>query len=434
MDTRARAKRTARGAGSTGSPAAGVPVDPPALDVGRIRKDFPILHQQVHGKPLVYLDNAATSQKPQAVVDALTHFYGYDNSNVHRGVHTLSMRATTAYEGAREKTRRFINAQDASELIFVRGTTEGINLVAQSFGRLNIEAGDDVLITGMEHHSNIVPWQIVCAERGATLNVAPMNEAGEIPLDTFERMLTERTKIVAVVHVSNSLGTVNPVEEMIQMAHRRGIPVLLDGAQAAPHLEIDVRALDCDFFVFSSHKMYGPTGIGVVYGKRELLDAMPPYQGGGDMIASVTFEKTIYNTLPHKFEAGTPNVAGVVGFGAAIDYIQSIGLPSIAAHEHALVGYATEKLLTIDGVRLIGTAGQKAGSVSFVLEDIHPHDVGTILDQEGIAVRTGHHCTQPVMDFFGIPATTRASFAMYNTKEEIDALVAAIHKVKEVFG
>ncbi|UCH83027.1 MAG: cysteine desulfurase [Candidatus Latescibacterota bacterium] len=408
--------------------------DTPALDVERIRKDFPVLNQQIHGKPLVYLDNAATSQKPQAVIDALTHYYAFDNSNVHRGVHTLSMRATDAYENTREKVRQFINAQDQSELIFVRGTTEGINLVAQSFGQAYIHSGDEVLITAMEHHSNIVPWQILCEDRGATLNVAPMNEAGEIPLDSFEKLLTDRTKIFSVVHVSNALGTVNPVAKMIQMAHNRGIPVLIDGAQAAPHIEIDVQALDCEFYVFSSHKMYGPTGIGVVYGKHELLDAMPPYQGGGDMIASVTFEKTIYNTLPHKFEAGTPNVAGVVGLGAAIDYIGSIGLPEIGAHEHNLIEYAEEKLLAVDGVQLIGTARNKAGCVSFVLEDIHPHDVGTILDQEGIAVRTGHHCTQPVMDFFGIPATSRASFGMYNTKAEIDALIDAIHKVKEVFG
>jgi cysteine desulfurase/selenocysteine lyase len=433
MDTRVSLNRAPHRSGGTQSPA-NPPVDPSVFDVERIRKDFPVLHQQVHGRPLVYLDNAATSQKPQAVIDALTHYYKFDNSNVHRGVHTLSMRATDAYEDSREKAREFINAQDQSELIFVRGTTEGINLVAQSFGQTYIHAGDEVLITAMEHHSNIVPWQIVCEARGATLKVAPMNEAGEIPLDSFEKLLTDRTKILAVAHVSNSLGTVNPVAKMIELAHDRRIPVLIDGAQAAPHVEIDVQALDCEFYVFSSHKMYGPTGIGVVYGKRELLDAMPPYQGGGDMIASVTFEKTIYNTLPHKFEAGTPNVAGVVGFGAAIDYVQSVGLPAIGAHEHELIKYAEEKLLGVDGVRLIGTAREKAGSVSFVLEDIHPHDVGTILDQEGVAVRTGHHCTQPVMEFFEIPATSRASFGMYNTKPEIDALIAAIYKVKEVFG
>ncbi|UCG50859.1 MAG: cysteine desulfurase [Candidatus Latescibacterota bacterium] len=406
----------------------------PALDVGRIRRDFPILDQRIHGKPLVYLDNAATSQKPQSVIDALTHYYAFDNSNVHRGVHSLSMRATQAYEDSRKKTQRFISAADPSEIIFVRGTTEGINLVAQSYGRPRLRAGDEVLISAMEHHSNIVPWQILCEEIGASLRVTPMNENGEILIDEYEMLLTPKTRIVSIVHVSNSLGTINPIEQMIEMAHARQVPVVVDGAQAAPHIEVDVQKLDCDFFVFSSHKMYGPTGIGVVYGKRDLLDAMPPYQGGGDMIASVTFEKTTYNTLPHKFEAGTPNVAGVVGLGAAIDYVQSVGLPAIAAHEHDLVNYATEKLLTIDGVRLIGTAKRKAGIVSFVLEGVHPHDVGTILDNEGVAIRTGHHCTQPVMDFFKVPATSRASFAMYNTRDDIDALIAAMTKVKEVFG
>ena len=404
-----------------------------AYDVTRIRRDFPILHQEIHGKPLVYLDNAATTQKPQTVIDALTRYYSFDNSNVHRGVHTLSMRATQAYEAARKKVASFINAADPAEIVFVRGTTEGVNLVACSYTRCCVREGDEVLISAMEHHSNIVPWQMLCEERGARLRVAPMNRSGELLLDEFEKLLTPKTRLVAVVYVSNSLGTVNPVGEIIALAHAREIPVLIDGAQAAPHLAVDVRALDCDFFVFSGHKMYGPTGIGVVYGKRALLEKMPPYQGGGDMIASVTFEKTIYNTLPYKFEAGTPNVAGVIGLGAAIDYIESIGLPGIAAHEHGLVTYAADRLSSIPGIRLIGTAKEKASVVSFVLEGVHPHDVGTILDREGIAIRTGHHCTQPVMDFFGVPATSRASFGLYNTREEIDALVSAIDKVKEVF-
>jgi cysteine desulfurase/selenocysteine lyase len=405
----------------------------PAYDVTRIRRDFPILQQKIHGKPLVYLDNAATTQKPQAVIDALAHYYSFDNSNVHRGVHTLSMRATQAYEAARAKVASFVNAADPAEIIFVRGTTEGINLVACSFTRCCIREGDEVLISAMEHHSNIVPWQILCEERGARLRVAPMNENGELLLDEFEKLLTPKTRLVAVVYVSNSLGTVNPVREIVDLAHAREIPVLIDGAQATPHLAVDVRALDCDFFVFSGHKMYGPTGIGVVYGKRGLLEKMPPYQGGGDMIASVTFEKTTYNTLPYKFEAGTPHVAGVVGLGAAIDYLENMGLPAIEAHERDLVAYATERLSSISGIRLIGTAKKKASVVSFVLDGVHPHDVGTILDREGIAVRTGHHCTQPVMDFFGVPATSRASFGLYNTRAEIDALVSAIDRVKEVF-
>jgi len=404
-----------------------------AYDVTRIRRDFPILHQEIHGKPLVYLDNAATTQKPQAVIDALTRYYSLDNSNVHRGVHTLSMRATQAYEAARQKVASFINAADPAEIVFVRGSTEGINLVACSYTRCCIREGDEVLITAMEHHSNIVPWQILCEERGARLRVAPMNLEGELLLDEFEKLLTPKTRLVAVVYVSNSLGTVNPVGEIVALAHAKGIPVLIDGAQATPHMAVDVQALDCDFFVFSGHKMYGPTGIGVVYGRRALLEKMPPYQGGGDMIASVTFEKTTYNTLPYKFEAGTPHVAGVIGLGAAIDYIQSIGLPRIATHERGLVAYATQELTSLPGVRLIGTAKEKASVVSFVLEGVHPHDVGTILDREGIAVRTGHHCTQPVMDFFGVPATSRASFGLYNTRAEIDALVAAIARVKEVF-
>ncbi len=407
--------------------------NPPPYDVTRIRRDFPALDQMIHGKPLVYFDNAATTQKPRAVIDALTHYYSFDNSNVHRGVHTLSMRATEAYEAARKKVASFINAADPTEIVFVRGTTEGINLVASSFARCCIGAGDEVLITAMEHHSNIVPWQILCNEKGAKLRVAPIDRSGELLLDEFEKLITPKTRIVAVVHVSNSLGTINPVEDIVEIAHAKQIPVLIDGAQAAPHAAVDVRALGCDFFVFSGHKMYGPTGIGVVYGKRELLEKMPPYQGGGDMIASVTFDKTTYNTLPYKFEAGTPHVAGVVGLGAAIDYIERIGLAAITAHERDLVEYATRELSSVSGIHLIGTARRKASVVSFVLDGVHPHDVGTILDREGIAIRTGHHCTQPVMDFFGLPATSRASFGLYNTREEIDALVAAIDKVKEVF-
>ncbi len=413
---------------------AGAAANPSAFDVGRVRKDFPALAQKVHGRPLVYLDNAATSQKPQAVIDAIAHYYAFDNSNVHRGVHTLSMRATTAFENTRQKVRRFINARDTSEIIFVRGATEGINLVAQSFGREYVERGDEILISAMEHHSNIVPWQMLCEEKGARLNIIPMNEKGELLLDEYENLLTPDTRLVALVHVSNSLGTINPVDRMIEMAHDRDIPVVIDGAQAAPHVSVDVQSLDCDFYALSGHKMYGPTGIGVLYAKRELLDIMPPYQGGGDMIASVTFEKTIYNTPPHKFEAGTPNVAGVVGLGAAIDYLETVGLHAIAEHEHDLVVYASERLMKIEGVTLVGTAARKASIVSFVIDDVHPHDVGTILDQEGVAIRTGHHCTQPVMDFFEVPATSRASFGVYNTREEIDELVAAILKVKEVFG
>ena len=404
------------------------------LDPARIRGEFPALHQTIRGKPLVYVDNAATTQKPQTVIDALVHYYTYDNSNVHRGVHTLATRATEAYEGARRKVASFINAGDPAEIVFVRGTTEGINLVARSFTGCCIESGDEVLISAMEHHSNIVPWQILCNESGAKLRVIPMNERGEILLDEYEKLLTPKTRIVGVVHISNSLGTVNPVKEIVERAHARHIPVLVDGAQSAPHVAVDVQALGCDFFVFSGHKMYGPMGIGAVYGKREFLERMPPYQGGGDMIASVTFEKTTYNTLPYKFEAGTPHVAGVVGLGAAIDYLGAIGFPAIEAHEKDLASYAVERLLTIPGLRLIGTAKERASVVSFVLEGIHPHDVGTILDREGIAVRTGHHCTQPVMDFFGVPATSRASFGIYNTREDVDALVAALYKVKEVFA
>ena len=404
------------------------------FDVERIRKEFPALEQTVHGKPLVYLDNAATSQKPLAVIEAEENFYRRDCSNIHRGVHELSERATKSYEDARVKAQRFLNARDGKEIIFVRGATEAINLVANSFGRKNVQAGDEILITAMEHHSNIVPWQILCEEKGAKLRVAPINDRGELLFDEFEKLLGPKTRLAAVVHVSNVLGTINPVQEMIAAAHHRNIPVLLDGAQAAPHLKVDVQALDCEFYTFSGHKLYGPTGVGVLYGKADLLDAMPPYQGGGDMISSVTFEKTIYNSLPYKFEAGTSNIAGGIGLGAAIDYLNQLGMENVAAYEDELLAYATDAVSRIPGLKIIGTAEKKAGVISFVMEGIHPHDVGTILDQEGIAVRTGHHCAQPLMERFGIPATTRASLAFYNTKREIDALVAGIHKVKELLG
>ena len=404
------------------------------FDVGRVREEFPALKQLVHGKPLVYLDNAATTQKPQFVIDAITHFYQEDCSNIHRGVHLLSERATKAYEDARLAVQQFINAADPAEVIFVRGTTEAINLVAHSYGRTHVQAGDAVLISAMEHHSNIVPWQILCEERGARLRVVPMNGRGELLLDEYEKLLTPRTKLVAVSHVSNALGTVNPVRQIIAMAHEHGTPVLVDGAQAVPHLQVDVQELDCDFYAFSGHKMYGPTGVGVLYGKKRLLEAMPPYQGGGDMISSVTFEKTTYNRLPFKFEAGTPNIAGVIGLGAAIEYLGRIALERVPVHEHHLLAYATERISSLPGVRLIGTAQEKAAVLSFVLEGVHPHDIGTVLDQEGIAVRTGHHCAQPVMQFFGVPATARASFGLYNTEEEVDALMRGICKVQEIFA
>jgi cysteine desulfurase/selenocysteine lyase len=400
----------------------------------RVRADFPILMQTIRGLPLVYLDNAATSQKPQAVIDAICGFYSADCANIHRGIHMLSERATARYEEVRYKVQRFLNAADSREIIFVRGATEGINLVAQSFVRPRLEAGDEVLITAMEHHSNIVPWQMICEEKGARLRVAPINDRGELILDEFERLLGSRTRLVAVTHVSNALGSINPVRRIVEMAHAWNAPVLVDGAQAAPHARVDVSELDCDFYVFSGHKVYGPTGIGVLYGKASLLESMPPYQGGGDMISSVTFEKTLYNALPYKFEAGTPNIAGTIGLGAAIDYVQGIGLDDIAAHEGELLCYASGAVSGIPGVRIIGTARHRAAVLSFVVDGVHPHDVGTILDQEGIAVRTGHHCAQPVMQRFGVPATTRASFAMYNTMEEVDALVRGIHRVKEVFG
>ncbi len=415
-------------------PARGAQTHASGLDIEKIRADFPILHQTVHGKPLVYLDNAATSQKPRAVINAITRYYEGTNSNIHRGVHFLSEQATAEYEVARQTAQKFINAAHAHEIIFVRGTTEGINLVAQTYGRAQIHQGDEVLITAMEHHSNIVPWQILCDERGAKLRVAPINDRGELLLDEFARLLGPRTKLAAFTHVSNALGTINPVKRMIELAHGKNIPVLIDGAQAAPHIKVDVQELDCAFYTFSGHKVYGPTGIGVLYGKSALLDAMPPYQGGGDMISSVTFEKTTYNKLPYKFEAGTPDIAGVIGLGAALNYVNGLGIENIAAHEHELLAYATEKISAIPGVDLIGTAKEKAGVVSFVVEGVHPHDVGTILDQDGIAIRTGHHCSQPVMERFGIPATARASFAVYNTFEEIDALVRGIGKVREVFA
>lgn len=404
------------------------------LDVQAIRAEFPILERTVRGKPLVYLDNAATSQKPRFVLDAITRYYEDENANIHRGVHYLSERATADYENSRVRAQRFLNAAKSNEIIFVRGATEGINLVAQTYGRTHVGAGDEVLITAMEHHSNIVPWQMLCAEKGAKLRVTPINDRGELLLDEFEKLLGPRTKIAAFTHVSNALGSVNPVRRMTEMAHRRHIPVLIDGAQAVPHMAVDVQAIDCDFYAFSGHKVYGPTGIGVLYGKAALLDAMPPYQGGGDMISSVTFEKTTYNKLPYKFEAGTPDIAGVIGLGAALDYVTDVGMDAIAVYENELLEYGTEKLSTIPGLRLIGTAAEKAGVLSFVLKDIHPHDVGTILDQEGIAIRTGHHCSQPVMDRFGIPATARASLAIYNTREDIDALAKGIERVREVLG
>jgi cysteine desulfurase/selenocysteine lyase len=406
----------------------------PRFDVHKVREDFPILKQLAYGKPLVYLDNAATSQKPQVVIDALMRYYTADNSNIHRGVHLLSERATHQYEETREKVRQFINAAEKREIIFVRGTTEALNLVAHSYGRLHVNAGDEVLITALEHHSNIVPWQILCSEKGARLRVVPISDEGEVSLDDFAALINERTKFVSIAHVSNALGTINPVREMIDLAHRTNIPVMIDGAQAAPHTRIDVQELDCDFYAFSGHKVYGPTGIGVLYGKADVLEAMPPYQGGGDMIASVSFDKTTYNSLPYKFEAGTPNIAGTIGLGAAIDYVSEIGLDSIAAHEHELLQYGTEAISTVPGLRLIGTAKKKAGVLSFVLEGIHPHDIGTILDREGVAIRTGHHCAMPLMERFGVPATARASLALYNTREEIDVLVAGIHKVKEMFA
>jgi cysteine desulfurase/selenocysteine lyase len=402
--------------------------------VAKIRADFPILAQKIRNKPLVYLDNAATCQKPNVVIDSISHLYRHDYANVHRGVHTLSVRSTDQFEAARIKVKEFINAASDKEIIFVKGTTEAINLVAQAFGRANIKAGDEIVISGMEHHSNIVPWQMLCQQTGAVLRVAPINLQGELIYDEFEKLLNDKTKLVSIVHMSNALGTVNPVRKIIAVAHSKGIPVLLDGAQAIPHMPVDVQELDCDFYAFSGHKLYGPSGIGVLYGKQALLEAMPPYQGGGDMIRKVTFEETEYNVLPYKFEAGTPSIADVVGLGAAIDYLNEIGMDAVAAYEAELLAYATEQARQIKGLRIIGEAGHKGAILSFVLDKIHPHDIGTMLDSLGIAVRAGHHCAMPVMDFFEVPATARASFAMYNTREEIDVLMQGVKSLIEVFG
>ena len=404
------------------------------FDVDKVRADFPVLNQTINGKPLVYLDNAATSQKPQSVIDTLVSYYSTENANVHRGVHTLSQRATDDYEEARDKVKRFINAEKDDEIIFVRGTTEGINLISQTYGRSCIGEGDEIIISSMEHHSNIVPWQILCQEKGATLRVIPVNDLGELLLDEYERLFTAKTKLVSIVHQSNALGTINPAKEIVDIAHGHGVPVLLDGAQAIAHMEVDVRELGCDFYAFSGHKLYGPTGIGVLYGKESILEEMPPYQAGGEMIKSVTFEETLYNVLPNKFEAGTPNIAGAIGLGAAIDYVETLGLEQIAAYESELLQYGTERLSSIEGLKIIGTADRKGSVISFVMEGVHPHDIGTILDAEGIAIRTGHHCAQPLMDRFAVPATARASFAFYNTKEEIDVLVKGIDRVIEVFS
>ncbi len=404
------------------------------LDVERVRNDFPALHQESHGRPLVYLDNAATTQKPRAVIDAVCNFYERDCSNVHRGVHLLSQRATVSYERSRTAVKKHLGAADSREIVFTRSTTEGINLVAASFVRPRLEAGDEVLISNMEHHSNIVPWQLLCEERGAKLRVIPIDDHGDIIMEEYERLLSERTKIVGIVHVSNALGTVNPVREVVDIAHSRGVPVLVDGAQSLPHMAVDVRGLDCDFFVCSAHKAYGPTGIGALYGKRKHLLEMAPYQGGGDMILSVTFDGTTFNEPPHRFEAGTPNIEGAIGFAAALEYLEGLGLDAVAAHEADLLSAATDKVLAVPGVKLVGSATRKASVLSFVMEGIHPHDIGTILDSEGIAVRAGHHCAQPVMARYGVSATVRASFGLYNTEEEIDALVAGLEKVREVFA
>ena len=404
------------------------------FDVDKIRADFPVLNQIINGKPLVYLDNAATSQKPQSVIDTLVNYYSTENANVHRGVHTLSQRATDDYEEARDKVKRFINAEKDEEIIFVRGTTEAINLISQTYGRSCMSEGDEIIISSMEHHSNIVPWQILCQEKGAILRVIPVNDLGELLLDEYERLFTDQTKLVSIVHQSNALGTINPAKEIVDIAHGHGVPVLLDGAQAIAHLEVDVRALGCDFYAFSGHKLYGPTGIGVLYGKESLLEEMPPYQAGGEMIKSVTFDETLYNVLPNKFEAGTPNIAGAIGLGAAIDYVVTLGIGQIAAYESELLQYGTGRLSSIEGLKIIGTADKKGSVISFVMEGVHPHDIGTILDAEGIAIRTGHHCAQPLMDRFNVPATARASFAFYNTKEEIDVLVKGIDRVIEVFS
>jgi cysteine desulfurase/selenocysteine lyase len=404
------------------------------LDLRAIRQEFPILSQTIHGKPLVYLDNAASTQKPRSVIDALSRFYATEYSNIHRGVHALSEQATAAYEGARDRVQRFLNARDRREIVFVRGTTEAINLVASTFGRIRVGAGDEVVLTTLEHHSNIVPWQMLCEERGARLRVVTIDAEGQLRMDELERILGPRTRMVAVAHVSNALGTRNPIRRIVEMAHAREVPVLVDGAQAAAHGRVDVQELGCDFYAFSGHKVYGPSGIGVLYGRLEHLERMPPYQGGGEMIRTVTFEKTTYADPPHRFEAGTPSIAGAVGLGAAIDYMTAIGLDAIASHEDGLLDYATRRLAALPGVRLVGTAREKSAVLSFVISGVHAHDVGTVLDHEGIAVRAGHHCAQPVMDRFGVPATARASFALYNTRDEIDALVRGIARVQEVFG
>ncbi len=403
------------------------------LDIETVRADFPILHQEVNGRTLAYLDNAASAQRPRQVIDAVSHYYSSDHANVHRGVHTLSQRATDAFEGARAKVRRFINAGSDKEIVWTRGTTEAINLVAQSWGRTHLGEGDEVLITWLEHHANIVPWQIVCEQTGARLVVTPMDDSGQIRLDEFERLLGPKTRMVALGHVSNALGTVNPVRDVVAMAKARGVPVLLDGAQAVPHMAVDVQDLDCDFYAFSGHKMFGPTGIGVLYGRESMLAEMPPWQGGGDMILAVSFDGTVYNELPWKFEAGTPNIAGAVGLGAAVDYLDGIGMSNIANREASLLAHATRVLEEVPGLRIIGTAPGKAAVISFILEGIHPHDIGTIVDHEGIAIRTGHHCAMPIMEHFGVPATARASFAFYNTEEEADRLAQALLTVKEMF-
>jgi cysteine desulfurase / selenocysteine lyase len=406
----------------------------PPFDVERVRADFPILQRKVRGKPLVYLDNAATSQKPQSVIDAVSGFYAEENANIHRGVHYLSERATVAYDQVREKVARFVNARSSREVVFTKGTTEGINLVAQSFARTHLRPGDDILITVMEHHSNIVPWQLICEQTGANLRAVPINDDGELELEVFEQMLGDRTKLVALVHLSNALGTINPIKQLVALAHARGIPVLVDGAQAAPHLVVDVQDLDCDFYVFSGHKVFGPTGVGVLYGRESLLEGMPPYQGGGDMIATVTIQRSTWAPLPAKFEAGTPMIAQVMGLGVAIDYVGDIGLSDIASWERRLLSYATDRVLEIGGLRLVGTARAKASVLGFVMEGIHPHDIGTILDDQGIAIRAGHHCAQPLMERFQVPATARASFAFYNTIQEADALVAGLTAVKKMFA
>jgi len=411
-----------------------VPAPDAASALAAMRHDFPSLRQRAHGKPLIYLDNAATTQKPQAVIDRLSRFYADENANVHRGIHWLSERATDAYESARDVVRRFLNARDPHEIVFVRGTTEAINLVASSYGQARVGRGDEVVVSAMEHHSNIVPWQLLCERQGARLRVIPVSDAGELDLGTFEKLLNPRTRLVSIVHVSNALGTVNPIEEIVHMAHRRHIPVMVDGAQAVSHRPVDVQALGCDFYAFSGHKVFGPTGIGVLHGKSELLGAMPPYQGGGDMIASVAFERTLYKGPPHRFEAGTPHIAGAVGLAAAIEYLTNVGWERIALHERELLNHATDKLTRVPGLRLIGAPKENGGILSFVLDEVHPHDVGTVLDREGVAIRTGHHCCQPLMERLGVPATARVSLAFYNTSEDIDALEAALKTVRGVFG